>query len=159
MGRFIDMKPTFETNADTLVFPVKLQTPEFQEAWSKWERHRRGLKKPGHWALMFQEQIKWLSRFPEPTAIEILMQSIRNGWQGLFEPRMGGANGGPSRDNAAQPTTWELKTRLEAKQKLLQTVRNRGHEDAFGFHIRPEDKAEHRRLKDEIAELERKLAQ
>ena len=34
---------------------------------------------------MFAKQVEWLKPFGEAMAIQILAQSIRNGWQGLFE--------------------------------------------------------------------------
>lgn len=67
--------------------PTALKSELFEETWGKWMKFRRGMKKPGDWNALFSEQLQWLSRFQQATAIEILNQSIRNGWQGLFEPK------------------------------------------------------------------------
>jgi hypothetical protein len=72
----------------SLVFPQELTGSDFQESWSKWESVRRAMgKKPKDWLVMFQEQIDWLAGFGSATAIGILSNSIRNNYQGLFEPK------------------------------------------------------------------------
>jgi hypothetical protein len=43
--------------------------------------------KPKNWESMFHEQAEWLQKFSESDQIEILSQSIRNNWQGLFPPK------------------------------------------------------------------------
>jgi hypothetical protein len=68
-------------------FAKHLKTPRIAERWGVWMSVRRGKRKPKNWVLMFNEQIDWLAKFDEPTAHEILSQSIRNDWQGLFEPK------------------------------------------------------------------------
>jgi hypothetical protein len=56
--------------------------------FEEWMKFRRGLgKKIKDWDTLFTKQAKWLSQFGEPIQIEILEQSMRNGWQGLFEPQ------------------------------------------------------------------------
>jgi hypothetical protein len=55
--------------------------------WAQWQTIRRGYKKPKSWVVLFNEQIDWLTKFDEATAYECLSASIRNGWQGLFEPK------------------------------------------------------------------------
>lgn len=71
-------------------FPESLSSAEFKTAWSDWKEYRLGLRnKPKKPEQMFAEQIRFLMAYPEPIAIEILRQSIRNGWQGLFPPKNG----------------------------------------------------------------------
>jgi hypothetical protein len=54
----------------------------------EWVPCRKAMgKKPKDWAVMFQEQVKWLGQFSEADQLEILSASIRNNWQGLFEPK------------------------------------------------------------------------
>ena len=36
---------------------------------------------------MFLEQAEWLQQFTEAEQMEVLSASIRNNWQGLFEPK------------------------------------------------------------------------
>lgn len=63
-----------------------------KDRFDKWMECRRAQgKKPKDWATMFSEQFEWLLKFPENIQIDILSQSIRNNYQGLFEPK--GQNG------------------------------------------------------------------
>lgn len=63
-----------------------------KDRFEKWMDCRRTQgKKPKDWNAMFAEQFEWLSNFSEDVKIEILSQSIRNNYQGLFEPK--GHNG------------------------------------------------------------------
>lgn len=73
--------------SDPLPVPENLKTPEFINAWQKWQTVRRGMKKPGNWLILFQEQLRFLTQFNAQKATEILNQSVRNGWQGLFETK------------------------------------------------------------------------
>lgn len=68
-----------------------LNTARMQNKWQVWQTHRRAFKKPGDWGVLFSEQAEWLSKFTEPDAFEVVSASIRNGWQGLFEPRKSAA--------------------------------------------------------------------
>jgi hypothetical protein len=71
---------------DPLDIPKELHSPEFTTAWQQWMTVRRGMgKKPKDWGVMFGEQLKWLKAFGAMEAVEILNQSIRNNYQGLFE--------------------------------------------------------------------------
>ncbi len=74
---------------ETLVveLPEKFQTERMKEKWKNWMLTRRGMKKAKDFGAMFNEQIEFLSGYSEATAMEILSASIRNGWQGLFEPK------------------------------------------------------------------------
>jgi hypothetical protein len=70
-------------------FPLKFDSA-FQEEWRKWVGHRKEYKKPkSGWQSMFDKQLAWLDKFDEPVAIEIMERSMRNGWQGLFDPPNG----------------------------------------------------------------------
>jgi len=62
---------------------------EFQEAWTDWTRHRREKKKPIT-ALAAQKQLAELSEMGLDRALIAITFSIRNGYQGIFEPQ--GAN-------------------------------------------------------------------
>jgi hypothetical protein len=59
-----------------------------REAWAKWMKHRRGYRKPGGgWEAMFNEQVDLLEQYDELTTFEMVMNSLRNGYQGLFPPK------------------------------------------------------------------------
>ncbi len=64
---------------------------DFVLLFEKWISFRKGLgRKPKDWHALFQEQLDWLEKQPEDEWKEILSQSIRNGWQGLFEIKNNG---------------------------------------------------------------------
>jgi len=54
----------------------------------EWMAYRKSIgRKPKDWEAFFGKQAEWLLTFSETDQIEILDQSIRNGWMGLFEPK------------------------------------------------------------------------
>jgi hypothetical protein len=57
---------------------------QFSEAWQCWEQYRKE-KKQKLTPASVKMQIKFLSQFGEEVAIQIINQSIQNGWTGLFE--------------------------------------------------------------------------
>lgn len=67
--------------------PAGLSTEAFKKKWEAWVQCRRKMKKPADWGILFREQLAWLSIFEAAVAVDILSTSIRNGWQGLFEPK------------------------------------------------------------------------
>lgn len=56
----------------------------FGQAWEDWEEYRKQ-KKSKLTPMSVKHQINFLSNFTEPEAIQIIRQSIQNGWVGLFE--------------------------------------------------------------------------
>lgn len=88
-----------ERKRDALDIPTPLNTSQpFSNAWQRWMTIRRGLgRKPKDWNAMFSEQLTWLATFPPGRAVRILEQSMRNGWQGLFEK---GTEDGNDKNNA-----------------------------------------------------------
>jgi len=61
-----------------------LKTPEFEKIWQEWVDYRKEIKHgltPG----TIKAQFKKLSAYSVDDAIEMINQSILNGWQGLFE--------------------------------------------------------------------------
>lgn len=70
--------------------PASLRFPaecgkDFEELFRTWVEFRKGLgKKPKNWSMLFQAQLDWIKLQPKVDRREILHQSIRNGWQGLF---------------------------------------------------------------------------
>ena len=68
---------------EEILLPEVLNFPEFKAAWTEWVKYR----KEKHQALKestVKSQIKFLASFPAE-AVEMIQQSIRNGWTGLFE--------------------------------------------------------------------------
>ena len=70
---------------DPLPMPTSLQSPEFVREWQVWMTVRRGMKRCKDWVRLFQSQLEFLEPFGASIATQILKQSIRNDWQGLFE--------------------------------------------------------------------------
>ena len=57
------------------------------ESWFRWLDYRREIKKPYKSEKSLESAMKWLCKYPENIREEIIDTSIRNGWQGLFEPK------------------------------------------------------------------------
>lgn len=78
-------------------FPQILKTDAFLAAWSDWLAYRRERKLSAWKPRTIQAQLATLADLGEPSAVESIRQSIRNGWQGLFEPRNGISGHNPPR--------------------------------------------------------------
>lgn len=128
------------TDACSIHQGSKLDTPEFKAAWAEWQRARRKMKKPGDWEILFASQLKWLSDFDVVQATEILNQSIRNGYQGLFEPKA--SYGKNSKANSLNPA---------ADRRNAGTI---GHTDWGAVEKRKQAEQETERLAREKAEHE-----
>ncbi len=63
--------------------PPSLDTPGFQETWNDFVRYRCEIRKPLS-NLTCSRLLTRLSGYPVDTAIQMLNQSIENGWQGVF---------------------------------------------------------------------------
>lgn len=80
--------------------------------FEEWMKVRRSGKKVKFWDKLFEAQVKWLLQFDEKTQLAILDQSIRNGWQGLFElkeNRIGNTFG-----NSRSMSAFEIEKRIAA---------------------------------------------
>lgn len=66
--------------------PTELDTPDLQEAWTAWQKHRREKRQPitPTAAVM---QLKKLCAMGAARALAALQHSTENGYQGLFEPK------------------------------------------------------------------------
>lgn len=88
-----NLTPSFSSSSSSSVstsvkdypVPEKIDTPEFRKAWGDWIAYRAERKKKLT-PRMAGEQLAFLCSFSPEQAIEIIKRSIRNGWQGLFEP-------------------------------------------------------------------------
>ncbi len=79
-------------------FPKEIDTPAFREAWGEWMTYRRELRKPLKETTVTR-QLKFLAKQGEELAVLSIHESIRNGWQGLFEPKTPAVNGTPATSN------------------------------------------------------------
>lgn len=57
---------------------------DFKRSWNEWIEHRKAIKKKMPESTI-NKQLKFLQQFTEQEACAIIEQSIKNGWQGLFE--------------------------------------------------------------------------
>lgn len=92
--------------------PPPLNTPEFQVAWERWQKHRREI---GH-ALKettAESQLKTLAAKGLELAIATLENSIMHGYQGLVEPRHSG-NG--QHNKLTQPTAAQVLAETRRKE-------------------------------------------
>lgn len=139
-------------------FPPSHQTDRFLAKWKDWMECRRARKKPRSWSKLFGEQIQWLSKFDEPTALEILSSSIRNGYQGLFEPKA--PPPGAAGDRPHTNTPLDMKTIIQAKESLAAEVKTKhATEGPFGLSWNtPAARTEYSTLQREIRELKTKLS-
>lgn len=97
--------PTPFPEPDPTVIPNELQTVDFWTTWQRWMEARRGMgKKPKNWNVLFCEQLDWLRQFGASVATEIIKSSIRNGYQGLFEPKTNGKQPHHPESNMVQET-------------------------------------------------------
>ena len=83
--------PLTPTKTSTKFDPVAdIEVPfvsaEWTEAWAKWCRHRSELRKPLT-RQATESQIAELAKMGEARAIAAIYHSLRNGWQGIFEPK------------------------------------------------------------------------
>lgn len=73
-----------------IVFPF--QSAEFSSTWNKWLEYRKEINKPYRSALSEKAALAKLGIHPESVAIEMIENSIANGWQGIFELKNNGKN-------------------------------------------------------------------
>ncbi len=78
--------------------PDLLRSEDFSAAISEWIHFRWKDKKKPLTITQLDKQILWLDRQPDPVAC--IEQSIRNGWQGLFELKAGSSSGKPNQTRA-----------------------------------------------------------
>ena len=69
--------------------PGRFISKSFSDTWTSWINCRMKMKQPKDPIEMFNKQLEWLAGFDESVAIEVMEASIRNGWIGLHEPKVG----------------------------------------------------------------------
>jgi len=109
----------------TLSDAVKLLSKTIIPRFEEWMRARRGMgKKPKNWENMFSEQAKWLAKYSDLIQLEILSASIRNNWQGLFEPKAGNGQAPTfkptyKRNHVDRPQHEPTEDELAAQRKIV----------------------------------------
>lgn len=57
----------------------------FATAWESWLEYRIEIKKPYKSEKSIKRALKYFEKYSEETAVKMIDQTIRNGWQGIFE--------------------------------------------------------------------------
>ena len=79
---------------DVLPTSFQHQSTAFRKVWVEWIQSRKEQKKKLT-PITVNKQLKLLAEHSESGAIAMIEQSIRNGWQGLFEVKPNSRNGPP----------------------------------------------------------------
>ncbi len=83
--------PTRAERVAVAPIPPQIDTQEFRDAWTRWQQHRREIRHPLT-PTTVQQQLRDFALIGVTAAIARIEHSIKNGWQGLFDPK-GHANG------------------------------------------------------------------
>lgn len=78
--------------------PDELNTETFLVAWEEWKQYRKEMRKPLK-PTTIKRQLARLKKLPAETAAAMLVQSIENQWQGIFELKNGAGNIGELKRN------------------------------------------------------------
>lgn len=73
---------------ETSSIPLPFDSPEFSEKWAEWLQYRKERKLGAYAPTGLKStftKLKKISQHDPAVAIEIIEQSLANGWQGLFE--------------------------------------------------------------------------
>lgn len=103
-----------QTIGSAVIFPPVLDVPEFLEAWGRWEKHRREIRKrltPS----TTQKQLAKLAAMGSADAAASINQSIEQGWTGLFELK-GNRN---DRNNRTNRKPGEFDERLDVSAVVV----------------------------------------
>jgi len=69
-------------------FPANLQSADFGAAWESYLAYRKSSRLKSLAPASIQAQLRNLSEMGHDEAIEAINQSIANGWQGIFPPKL-----------------------------------------------------------------------
>jgi hypothetical protein len=85
-------------DAAVVLVPQNLDTPSFRSAWAEWVAYRQERKLAAYKPATIRAQFAKLAEWGEGAAVEAIRESIRQNWQGIFEPRVGpGASKRPAK--------------------------------------------------------------
>ena len=69
-------------------FPVNLQTAQFKKAWAGYLDYRKDSQMKTLHVLSINAQLKKMSEWGHNAAISAINETIGNGWQGIFAPKL-----------------------------------------------------------------------
>ena len=76
------------TNKEKVEFPPNLQTSEFEKAWEEYLDYRKNGRMKSLLPTSQVAQLKKMSEWGHDAAIKAINESISQGWQGIFEPKV-----------------------------------------------------------------------
>jgi len=79
-------------NKEQVNIIIPFDSDNFKNVWNQFLEMRKSIKKPLK-EISQQAQLLKLSKFTEHDATEMILQSIQNGWQGIFELKNNNNNG------------------------------------------------------------------
>lgn len=82
----VKVTPIEVTPLKSISIPACLDTPEFNEAWAEWIEYRKSKRKKVT-LLAAKKQLADLAAMGPARAIAAINQSIKNDYQGIFEPK------------------------------------------------------------------------
>jgi DNA-binding transcriptional regulator YhcF (GntR family) len=139
-----------------LNIPQHLRTEAFLKVWSDWVQFRKSnFKKCKDWMKLFQYTLDYIKDFPEATAISMVTQSLRNGWQSIRELNA------PKWSGNGERSIMDLKSVMGAKENKAATIKRKYCSDvAMGeTWSDPKARMEYHKLKKEITELNDRISQ
>lgn len=131
----------------------------FEDVWQEWVNYRVKLKGVKDWPVMFRKQLKMLWEHKE-SAVQILENSMANGWKGLFPEKIHGPTGAQQAGTNGKkpPSTWELTQALEiAKRERKEIYDQYYNPDGFGRWDDPVHHDRHKALSRKISDLEHRI--
>ncbi len=90
------------SDSDNSGFPESLKTPEFKAKWAEYLSYRTENKLRALKPKSVEKTLAEMSRWGQQQAIISIDTTIRNAWQGLFEPKSNGTNRPPN-----APVPWQ----------------------------------------------------
>lgn len=87
---------------------LPFDSENFKRTWALWLSYRSEIKQPYKSAKSVQAALKNLSKYTEIVAIEMIEQSIRNQWRGIFEIKNNGTTGQGNNTNDAKASRARL---------------------------------------------------
>lgn len=70
-----------------VVLPLPFESPAFADAWADWLTYRKERKLTPYKPTALKAQLATLAEWGEVASIHSIRESIRQNWQGLFEPK------------------------------------------------------------------------
>lgn len=91
----VKQKPTPSSSSSSSInkeeeveFPANLQTAQFKKAWAGYLDYRKGAKMKTLQTASINAQLKKMGEWGHNPALSAINETIANGWQGIFQPKI-----------------------------------------------------------------------